>query len=188
MNLPPRFCLALLALLTVLPSRAETAVRLSVSAIAEGLVLSDIDEGELVPDPYRAYGFSAGSGHEVTISVSEEPAWYLKAATMRAVSAAGETTNRFESLAFGVGTQDHPSVGAPWFYGRISLGAGGCRFTSSGREKPKYYALGELNGELGAELSPHLTVGVGLSWQVIGYPTETVANSLIPKAVLTLGF
>lgn len=179
-----RITLLLLSLTPGLCLAGADGLILTTAHIGEGLVLSDIDEGELVPDAWQAYGFSSGSGHEVRVTLPGKAMPYVALTQTRARAESGVVTHRFRTAAAGVATRGHPFAGSPSVYGLVEAGIGGCEFRSPTLSRPRHFALGELGLELGVDFGRHAFLGAGLKWSVIGYPTETVANSLSPRLLI----
>ena len=67
-------------------------------------------------------------------------------------------------------------------------GRAGWSVGSPSLDRPRHFGLAELGLEIGVQTEAGPFMGVGLKWVVIGYPTETVANSLIPKLVIGVAF
>ena len=184
----PILFLACLCSLPVIADDNDARLRFSASLIGEGLVLSDVDEDELVPDAWHQYGFSSGSGHEVKLTFPTAAGLYLNLAQMRTVTEGGFMTNRFRHASLGASLHGKPIASNPAVYGLVEAGVGGCEFESPSLDRPRHFGLAELGLEIGVQTEAGPFMGVGLKWVVIGYPTETVANSLIPKLVIGVAF
>lgn len=155
------------------------------------MVESDLDDGELVADPYSRFRMSESEGLALRLVLGDEGGGlYLDAGRMEVVTPGLSPTSRMDSIAAGgelTGLAPDAWLGLRG-YGALALGLGVARFSSPLRSDTESWPLAELEGSIGVMLERRISLGAGLKWQVIGFPGETVANSLVPRFTLGIRF
>lgn len=186
------FVLVLPVLLFATPAlAAERNLSLTVGKVSGGSVDGDIDESETIPDYYKDYDLAAGDGVEFRLLLGNpaDGGFYISAGSMQADDSANRAHHEFDNLSAGIaagGTT--PFAGEMEFYGQFAFGIGVSRFSSGLEQDRKINALAEGQLELGVVFYKRLAVAMGGKLQVIGYPTETIAISLIPQTNVSFWF
>jgi len=94
--------------------------------------------------------------------------------------------DKYQAITVGSGFQDFVPLNNYFaLYGGAFAGAGGSRFKLNDN---KYRAHIDLSGELGILMAETLSIGAGIKYQIIGYPTETMAEVWLLNLNLSLWF
>tara|TARA_R110002073_G_scaffold293075_1_gene458505 strand:+ start:61164 stop:61727 length:564 start_codon:yes stop_codon:yes gene_type:complete len=149
-----------------------------------GRISADIDEDEVDPDKYTEYSLDIERVRSIRVVL---PKYYLYAhyTSMDAVDEQGRKyNNRFNSIAFGFAyeMQEYLTGSVHW-YMLLDGGGGAARFNF---DNPRSRAMGEVGAEVGLLFFRRFSVGLGIDYQLIGYPGETIAEGGYASANLGL--
>lgn len=111
-----------------------------------------------------------------SLAASQRFPFYLEYSTIDVKTDDGETSSdKYQSFTFGFVYQGViPSKGVflDTYFG-ISAGGGVARFSF---DEPDYEAVAEIGGEYGIIFGNRFSFGIGVKRQIIGYPSETMAE------------
>ena len=149
-----------------------------------GRISADIDEDEVDPDKYAEYALDVERVRSIRVVL---PKYYLYAhyTSMDAVDEQGRKyNNRFNSIAFGFAheVQAYLTDSMRW-YMLLDGGGGAARFNF---DNPRSRVMGEVGAEVGLLFFRRMSVGLGIDYQLIGYPGETIAEGVYASANLGL--
>jgi len=102
--------------------------------------------------------------------------FYLEYSTIDIKSDDGKThSDRYQSFTLGFAYQGVISTQSQLLdtYFGVFAGGGAARFSF---DEPEYKAVAEIGGEYGIIIGNRFSFGIGLKRQIIGYPSETMAE------------
>lgn len=149
-----------------------------------GRITADIDEDEVDPNRYADYSLDVERIRSIQVAL---PKYYLYAhyTRMDAVDEQGRRySNRYNAAAIGVfgEMQEYLTDNTRWYICAYA-GLGAARFNF---DNPRTRAMGEVGGELGLLFFRRVSVGMGVSYSLVGYPSETIAEGGYVSANLGL--
>ncbi|WP_317930727.1 hypothetical protein [Halioxenophilus sp. WMMB6] len=165
-------CIALLLLFSDLCN----ASGLNVTYAPYAKVNGDKDEGGLFPDNYDEYNLDRGVAASVELNLGEGNHWYVEyTVTDVDESEMKLPEDQYSSLVVGLRQEDQHQINNTLSsYVGMSLGVGAARFNL---QSEKYRALGEMKVDAGVIINQSVVIGPGIKFQIVGYPTETMAKA-----------
>ncbi len=187
-GIPLNKCIFLL-LLVLLPNVANAIESVGLLTIGYGdpaNVSADLDEEEINPDQYPEYDLDPG---KVLMArwIGKGVPLMIRYNAIDTIDDRGVVSNyKYQSLVLGLAY-----VGQAHFnrmvgvYSAITAGVGAARFSVAGVATE---ALFDCGIEAGVIVFRRVSLGIGGSLQIAGYPGETVATALIPTANLSVWY
>lgn len=174
-DMSSKFALSIFLLLIPVISNAGS---FTYSYAPSANVKGDVDADEFYLGEYEFLSLDPGTARSIAISFVEESLLYVEYTSLDTETENGiRFDDRYTSLTIGsesrVDKRLNSSVGA---YMRFGLGVGAARFNIVNE---KYRALAEIKMEAGFMFGKRITIGPGIKYQVVGYPTETMASASI---------
>lgn len=167
----------LFILLFTLPYTAH-ADRLTFYYAPSTSVDGDVQEDDLFDgDDFTFLSVGPGTARALRWTHEGEADFYLDYASIEAEDDDGRISRRrYQALSAGLGvTERIPYSDNIGLYGSMSFGAGISRFNFN---DIKHRAHADMAAEGGLVLFQRFTLGLGLRYQIVGYPGETMADAL----------
>lgn len=192
-------CLSLLAQAEVrsLPARdisvlphsyadVDTFNILSFSYSPAAKVEGDLPEEDIDGGDYSYFTLDTGTAKSIKWTHLGQSPVYLEYTSIDTPSDDGSGVDKYQSLSIGLPIAG-PTALNSWLdlYGGMFFGLGGARFDL---EELKYRAHAEVSAELALLFVKTLSLGLGAKYQIVGYPSETMAEAWYMNLTLGLWF
>ena len=142
-------------------------------------VKGDLQEDDFnLNDDYSYLTLDPGIAKTLRWTWYSDTLLYAEYTTIKTEDKSGNISdNKYQSLSFGGGDLYRKKINRYYdIYGSWSLGLGAAKFDFT---SDKYRAIADFNIEGGALLSERISLGVGVKYQIVGYPSETMADATI---------
>lgn len=160
---------------SMLLANVAHAIGLNVSFAPYAKINGDSDEGGMYVDSYDEFDLGTGKAGSLELYVGDVNQWYAEYTFVQL----DDSDRAIPSVPFStmvVGSRLHQENELNDIYSAyydISFGVGYARFDL---EKERYKALTEVKFDIGIVINDLVTFGPGMKYQIIGYPSETMAT------------
>lgn len=165
-------------------SKNIITIHYSPFAVVEG---DSAEEDFITNDDYSHLSLNPGTAKGIKWVHIDNAMFFLEYFSIKTKTDNGQISqDKYQAMTLGSGVQGtQPLNGSVDIYYGIFVGAGGSRFKFN---KTQYKAHADLSGELGVLITKRLSISAGVKYQIIGYPTETMAEVLSLNLSLGLWF
>jgi len=145
------------------------------------------DEDGIDRGDYTEYTLDTGTAKALKWTYLSPTPVYIEYTTIDTKrDGSGSGVDKFQTLSLGLGIGGISKVNTYFdFYGGLFAGIGGSRFDL---EQVKHQAHAEASGELGFLMAKFASLGIGVKYQIVGYPSETMAEAWYGNLSLGLWF
>ena len=139
-------------------------------------VKGDLPEDDLIiDDDFSSLTLDPGTAKGIRWTYINDSAYFIEYSSIKTESERGNIIkDQYQAITIGTGLQGTAPINEYLdFYAGAFVGAGGSRFKFN---HVKYRAHADLSADVGILIGKSLSIAGGLKYQIIGYPSETMAE------------
>lgn len=162
--------------IAIAESSTTSANLLSIYYAPYATVKGDLAEDDfIIDDDFSSLTLDPGTAKGIRWTYVSDYSYFIEYSSIKTESESGDITkDQYQALTIGTGFQGMIPINEYFdFYAGVFAGAGGSRFKFN---HVKYRAHADFSGDVGILIGRRLSIAGGLKYQIIGYPSETMAE------------